>query len=113
MKRISRLAVGCCCILCFSGALVANEVSDATLPDSTITSSQNIHLNSEEIQYILEECESFAAEDKISPKQRTDYIETCVKELTIAVKKAIKKLKANAESTDSDNNENDTAKDNK
>ena len=110
MKQLSRLAAGCCCLLCLSGALPAEEANDDTTSDKDVGSSVNLNLSPEEVQYIRQECESFAEEDDISKELRPDYIETCVGELSVAVKNAIEKLQNNLESTASES-ENLTTKD--
>jgi len=112
MKRLSRLLlIGG--YLLFSGVILADEVNNSALSSETVISSQITSLSDQETQYIIQECQSFANEDNISPEQQTDYLKTCVKELSIAVKNAIKQLAANSESIVSDDNENNTIKDNK
>ena len=110
MKQLSRLAAGCCCLLCLSGALLAEEARDNTTSGKDVDSSVNMNLSLEEVQYIRQECKNFADEDDISEALLPDYIETCVSELSVSVKNAIEKLQANLEST-AGKNENLTIKD--
>ena len=108
MKQLSRLVLGSCYLLCLSGVTLAKEANSDIPSVENVTPSQNSKLSAEENLYILQECESFADEDTISAKERPEYLETCVRELSVAVKNAIEKLKAKSESTIGNNSEDNT-----
>ena len=109
MTQLSRFVLGCCFLLFVSGSLQANEISNSTSSDET--SPLNITLGPEEQQYILKECETFADEDNISLDKRSEYIKTCIDELSIAVKHAIDKLHSKSNSLVTSNIESEATED--
>lgn len=107
MIFLSRLLMGCCYLLCLSGVSLATDVNNPS--DENATSSQSNKLSTEEMKYILQECEGFATEDKITPEKRAAYIETCMGELSAAVENAIEQLQINSESTSVEYSDNATS----
>lgn len=87
MKRLSQLTL-VLCLLGISGASLSKQT--IYLEDSA-TSSPKTKLSSEEVGYIRSECEGFAKEDGISIDKRSEYLETCISELSAAVKDALEK----------------------
>lgn len=97
MKLLRQLLIGCCALLSLPEAAFADDIEINKPPGETVASSLNNSLNSEQMHYVLLECEGFAKEDDISSTKRPAYIKTCVKELSTAVKLAIKQLQAKSE----------------
>ena len=93
MKILPYLLIVCSCLTSPPIAALAE-----TKTDTEITSKG---LGAEEMQYILIECENFADEDRISLDSRPSYIETCVDELSTAVKSAIESLRIKPHDRDS------------
>ena len=101
------LLVGCCW-LTLTTAISANDTLSNNPSENITSSSLDNGLGSEEMRYIRLECEGFADEDKIAEELRAPYIETCIEELSAAVKQAIDQLSDTNEVIIADENE-DTA----
>ncbi|MGB1310550.1 MAG: hypothetical protein ACPG47_05035 [Leucothrix sp.] len=103
MKLLPHSLMGCC-LLCISQMTVANCMSIDNLSAENTAPSPSNGLGSEEMRYIRLECEGFAKVDGISSDQHANYIETCIKELSVVVQDAINsRIEDSAGTTDSIN----------
>ena len=95
MKLLSHSFCRACCILCIlatSMAINAGDFNNVSTSKETLTSHSSNSLGSDEMKYITLECEAFAKEDGVSNEHRSNYIKTCITELSTAVQNAIDKL---------------------
>lgn len=76
-----------CILFCILSTATANPA-----PNNSSASSALGSLSSEELHYVVLECESFAKKDNVSQDHHSNYIKTCIDELGAAVKNAIDKL---------------------
>lgn len=82
-----------------AAALPPADAEHSTSPESLINKPQpkevdpiaNVRIGDEEKRYISAECKRFAQDDEVLKDDLSDYLATCNRELTIAVKTAILK----------------------